>query len=312
MDKENFTLKVTQQGRWDILEVSDRNFQNGYLYREEIVKRSQQENPRPFIFNALDGRKATGTAASRVWIHVVGNAAAAIGIPMSMLRDPLAVEFFPFVAPNALKEVGNHYAPGAYCTKFPNDVVCLEHGKKSAGILSRKEHKFVVCIFGFNLVGCPPDDQLRTQGLRACYMKLHTQNPLPTPQEFSYAVAEKIFELYDQHRTLDEFHDWINKELNVYKKKTYRVEVHNPNADIYKDGFLWTQSHPNALTKGYLNGDEYDCGQAYLFDMVYYENFKGGDPNKKVADETTKALKEQREKEKKEAEEKKKQEEGNK
>ena len=42
----------------------------------------------------------------------------------------------------AVKEAANKFAPGEYCMKFPNDVVCIKCGKKTGGILVRKEGKY--------------------------------------------------------------------------------------------------------------------------------------------------------------------------
>ncbi len=123
---------------------------------------------------------------------------------------------------------------------------------------------------------------------------------MPSIQEFNWAIGEATVELMNKFDTIQSYVDWVNAELGVFKKKTFRVEINNPNADVYKDGVLWTRDHPNALEKGYLNGEEYEA-EPWLYDTAYYEGKASSE--EKVADRKTRELREQREKEKKEKEE---------
>lgn len=299
MEEGNYIPDFEPRGDFDFIKLTQRNCKSGYLYRYLVQERSKEEKPRAFIEQCTIVKGVTGTASSRKWISIAGNVSGIVAIPTHMLKDDIAVEFFSPIASMAIKEVGNMYAPGEYCTKFPNDVVCCKHGKKTCGILCRKEGKFVVAVFGFNLIEAPKDEQLRAQGLRACCLKNHSNN-IPTPEEFIYQCGVKILEVYKQLDTLDKILNMMNLELNVFEKKKFKIVMNNPNAEIYKDGVLWTPDHPNALTKGYLNGDDY-IFLPYFFDVAYYENATNSNEEKE-ADKRTREYKEQKEKERKEKE----------
>ena len=307
MDKEGFTVTKSKRGIFDILEASSRDFSNGYLYREEVDRRSLEEKPEPFIFSTKVGKNSIGSAPGRKMYLLEGNAAACIAIPLHMFKSPLQIESFPIVCPSAVKDVANKYAPGKYLIKFPNDIACQEHGKKSGGVICRKEGKYCLNVFIFNIARYPGDELLRKEGLKACCMKCHKEGELPTPNDFHYEVAMRMLELFDTLKTPEDVINYTNVELNQFPGKSFKMQVNNPNADIYKDGFCWTRQTQNSLFKGYINGEEYEF-QPYLFDYGYFEHYKGQDFEKEM-DKNTRELKEQREKEKKEAEEKKKAEE---
>lgn len=293
MTEENNNPDFVVRGNFDFFSVDQRDCQKSFLYKHIAEKRSKEEKPRAFIEQVTIVKGVAGSASSRRWISIAGNVSGVVAIPSHMLKDDVAFEFFSPIAANAIKEVANEYAPGEYCTKFPNDVVCNKHGKKTCGILCRKEGKFAIAVFGFNLIEAPADAQLRAQGLRACCLKNHTTN-VPTPEDFIYRCGERILEDYKVYDSLPKILDMMNKELNVYEKKKFQIVMNNPNADTYKDGILWTPDHPNALTKGYLNGDDY-IFLPFFFDVAYYENASSSE--EKMADKLTREYKEKKEKE---------------
>ena len=73
----------------------------------------------------------------------------------------------------------------------------------------------------------------------------------------------RTIELTKIYDTIDKVCDFINAGLNEYPSKTWHVEVNNRNADYEKDGVIWSSAYPNALTKGYLNGELYESRGTY-------------------------------------------------
>lgn len=221
------------------------------------------ENPPPFLQFYAMAEKCGGTAKGRMWVSYMGNFAGAFGFPEKMIEKKLHVETFPIIASLAIRDVINEYAPGKYCSKFPNDVVCKEHGGKTSGILFKRCNGYITCGFGVNLIIAPPEELLRAQGLVACCLKKHTDN-IPEPLELLERCANKTLELMKVHDNIADICQFINDGLGEFGPKVWRVEVNNPNADPDKDGALWCHDFPNALTKGYLNGKPYDVKNTYF------------------------------------------------
>lgn len=275
-------IKFTQVGIFDYSYIDqERDALEKVPYQYVIELKSKEENPKPFLEQVDVVHRVACTANSRVWIPYRGNIHGAIGIPLHMFKNSIEREFFPTFASFAIRDTCNKYAPGQYCSKFPNDVVCKDHGSKTGGILIRQEGKYAAAVFGLNLVQAPPTDLIRKDGLTACCLKNHCDK-LPTPCEFLEAAGMRIFELYKELYTLQKKVDYCNSSLGVYKKKTFYYEINNPNADPDKDGFLWTRKYPNALLKGYLRGELYEVGNSF-FDREYFRADKG-DSSEKAAD----------------------------
>lgn len=259
---------------FDYIHVREINCKNGYNYTNIVQQRSQDQMPRAFIEDCDIIYGGAGTANGRVWIPYKGNLHGVIGFPFHMFRDQTAIELFSIVASYGIKDVCNKFAPGEYCSKFPNDVICKKHHRKTGGIICRKEGKFCLVIFALNLVKAPPDALLRKQGIRACCLRHHTKN-VPSSSEFLYATGMEILNLYNRLNSVYSIVNYMNESLSECGEKLFRAEINNPNADILVDGALWTRKFPNALTKGYLNGEEYENQETY-FDTEYFN--PDGDP----------------------------------
>lgn len=275
-----YKFKVKERGIFDIIHVDTVNCTKKYLFHDIAMTKEKDENPRPFIDIIDIVKECTGSADGRVWIPFQGNLHGTISCPTTMFKSVFEVEFFPVLASFAIRDTMNKYAPGEYCSKWPNDVVCKKHGRKTCGMLCRKEGRWIFLSFGLNLVKAPDDKMLRKQGLRACCMKEHTQN-IPVIEDFFYECATHLLDLIKEYNTIEKVVDLMNLSLNEYQAKTYRVEINNPNADLLKDGTLWNKKFPNALTKGYMNGVPYEFNESY-FDREYYKTT--GNADEKQAD----------------------------
>lgn len=293
--KSVYKLECKQRGIYDIYHVGKTDAEKKYLYHDIVASKENETNPRPFIGIIEIPENGVGSADGRVWIPYPGNLHGSMGFPQSMFRNQLEIEFFPVLASFAIRDIMNKYAPGEYCSKWPNDVVCKKHGKKTSGILVRKEGKWIFLLFCINLVKAPEDKLLRKQGLRACCMKNHTDN-IPNIEDVFVEVGDRVMELVRENDDIHKIMDTMNKSLNEYMQKTYRVELNNPNADLLKDGTLWNRNFPNALTKGYMNGVPYEFGENY-FDNVYYH--VKGNADEKEADKNYEANKKKLENEEK-------------
>lgn len=260
-------IKFCERGIFDYVKVDKVHCQRQYLYQRIIEAKKDEKNPKPFIEEIVIPVGGTGCKDGRLWIPYEGNLHGAIGIHLTMFDSIINQEFFPLIASLGIRDICNRYAPGEYCAKYPNDICCKKHGKKTAGILVRKESGWAICIFCINFVKSPPDTFLRKEGLKACCLSNHTKN-IPKISDFLYECGIYFFELLKQYNNIYKIMSWCNEGLSEYGDKIWRGEINNPNADILKDGALWTRDHPNALTKGYLNGEEYELNPTY-YDVKY-------------------------------------------
>lgn len=253
-----------------------------------------EEHPRPFIQHVAIGKNVNGAGKGRLWIHCEGNINGMICFTQNMFKTQMALNFLPYIGPFAIRDVANKYAPDEFFIKHPNDLVCRKHQAKTAGIVCRRQGKYCIMYFGLNRYSCPSQDLLRNEGLRACCLKEHCKSVIPKVIDFLYEVAQRVLELNEQYKEIDKLVELINDGLQEYQKKTFRIEVNNRDADCEKDGTLWCPQCPNALIKGYLNGELYDK-KSTLYDNIATSTDTSDPEIQKVY----KLLKEKKEKEKK-------------
>ena len=136
------------------------------------------------------------SAPGRVWISYKGNLHISISFPLSYFKSYFLEEMYPVVSNFGVLRTYNHFAPGQFMDKFPNDVVCKEHRKKCGGIMNRRDFGYVSTGIAGNLIKAPTDDELRKHGLRACYLGKHCEN-VPTNEEFAEQMYKytKLFRL---------------------------------------------------------------------------------------------------------------------
>ena len=273
-------LKLTKVGIFDYSFMSDLDCLDTFPYRLVMKQKEKEGNPGPFLSQCDYVTRVACTSSTRKWIPYHGNIHGAIGIPLNYFPDNLRIEFFPTISSFAIRDTCNKYAPNQYLTKFPNDVVCKEHGCKTSGIMIRREGNYAICVFGLNLVEAPPDELLRKEGLHACCLKKHTDK-IPAPEEFMEAAGMRMLELIKKIDTPDKYADYFNDSFGIYEKKTFFVKINNRNADVVKDGFLWTRKFPNALFKGSLNGEVYEVEETF-YDRDYYRVAEGEGDDKKA------------------------------
>lgn len=228
----------------------------GYPYIKRVNELSKLDNPPPFIHDYGVSVNIPTVSSARMWLMFEGNVGAGVCIPKSYFKNNTHVHLAPIIGSFAVRDAYNHFAPGKYFSKFPNDVVCKEHIKKNCGILFRRNGKYVSIQIGANIATCPSDDVLRENGLQACCLANHVEKA-PSRREFCIVAAQKIIEFINKYDTPEKVMELTNTGFNEMGPKLYRIELNNPNANCEVDGSLWTEDHPNALFKGYLNGKEY-------------------------------------------------------
>lgn len=269
-------LEVKKIGIYDYIIVKHVNCATGYLHQKLTKERSKEEKPKPFLEQVDLPHNGVGGGNGRIWIGHLGNLHGVIGIPFHILRDKFAIEFFPILSTIALRDTMNKYAPGQYMRKFPNDIVCVEHTAKSGGVLCRKEGKFCLLVYTINLIWAPTDEMIRKEGLHACCLSRHTDK-VPSVEEFHYECANRTLEMCNKLYTdIDSVVKLMNESHTQYTKKSFKVVINNRNADLEKDGIMWTHEYPNALIRGYLNDHEYEYSTT-LYDTEFFHTTGNAD-----------------------------------
>ena len=205
-----------------------------------------------------------------------GNILTFVALPLKHFENYFQEEVYPCLSQIALLDTFNHYCPGQYMIKFPNDIVCCEHVGKTSGALVRREEGYALFAPGVNSVAAPEGDQLRKHGIKSCCMKKHIVGELPTAEEFTELLYQNLRDVSKKYDTPEKVVEIMNKEYNKYDK-TYKLSINNPNADLKKDGTFWTQKFPNALFKVDHKGMRYQYFSSY-YDPIYFK--VEGDPNK--------------------------------
>ncbi len=135
--------------------------------------------------------------------------------------------------------------------------------------------KYVITTFGVDLVDHPPDEELRTYGLKACCMKKHTDN-IPSFEDFLCTAIELMMARINEVTTAEKVIEMINSCYNEFTKKAFKVEINNINANPDVDGAIKCDKFPNALFTCYLNGCYYDV------DENFYDPIETPDDNNEM------------------------------
>ena len=192
-----------------------------------------------------------------------------------MFKNYFEEEMFPLYSDYAVLETFNHFAPGQYIMKFPNDVVCREHRKKTSGILNRRAFGFAITGMGGNLIAVPGENELRKMGSGACCLSNHCDK-VPTQEEWMCEYYKKLMKIMKEYDTVDKIVEHQNLVFNEYENN-YKMSINNPNADLEKDGTFWTQEYPNALFKVDHKGMRYQYFKSE-YDPIHFK--LKGDPDK--------------------------------
>lgn len=273
----NKNLKHSRMGMFDFYPIKNCDCKKGYIYHEILKEKSKEENPKPFLSKIDIVTNATGSADGRIWIPMKGNLHGIVGFPESFFKTEWEKQMFPMIAAFALRDGILKYAPGQFMSKFPNDVVCKEHRRKTAGLLTRNEQGYVMLIFGANLVTYPDNENLRKESYGACCLKNHADY-VPSVEELLLEIGHRITEMYKIYTDNQKILDLVNTSLNEYEPGNYKLELNNPKADLKKDGTFWTTQYRNALFKVHHDGFIYQYFESY-FDKVYYK--VEGNPDEK-------------------------------
>ena len=268
--------KFENAGPFDLYHFEHDDLDKRHVFREIIAQRKKDKLTRPFVKLTDMVDNGTGSADGRVWVSIKGNVHMLLAFPIDFKSD-FEDEMFPLIIPIVLKETYNYFAPGEYMCKFPNDIICKKHKKKTSGALIRKIDGFVLIPVAGNLVGCPQNNQLRENSYGACCMKEHSDK-IPTPLEFALQFYRITMEMRYKYDSIDKILDLQNTTMNEFESN-YKLSINNPNADLKKDGAFWTQDFPNAYLKVDHNGKRYQYFSSY-YDNVFYKS-KGNPANPK-------------------------------
>lgn len=272
LEKEKERLKripFINKGNFDYREVDEGDCSLIRPCIAAIEERSKEEHPKIFTSQCNFLKNVPGTKTGRVWIAIKGNISACIAFPREYFSNSIIYEFFPFIGPVAIRDTFNYFAPGEYLTKYPNDIVCKSHWRKTCGIIFRNKGKYTFVTFGVDLIDHPSDEEIREFGVKACCMKKHTEN-VPTPEQFLCVCTKKMIEMINNYTTIDKIVKLINESYSAYGRKTLWVEINNKNADPSVDGAMYCPDCPNAMLKGYVNGILYEIdGNIYDDNLEY-------------------------------------------
>ena len=255
------------KGGYDLYKIEDEDFSKSFLRKTICEYRVSKGNKKIFI--CLWGRilNGVGSCPGRLWISYKGNLHMSISFPLSYFKSYFIEEMYPVVGNFGVLRTFNHFAPGQFMDKFPNDIVCKEHRKKCGGIQERRDFGYCHTMPNGNLVMAPRDDELRKFGLRACYLGKHADY-VPSLDEFADEFYRQMVKAIDEFDTLDKILDYENKFYNEYENN-FKLSINNPNADLKKDGTFWTLETPNALLKCDHKGMRYQYFSSW-FDKVYH------------------------------------------
>lgn len=264
-------LEFEQKEGFDYYRIAHVDCGKGYFFQKVIKKRNEQKITRPFIAEVDHMDNAVGSADGRVWISIPGNFGTTVGIHESYFKNKWEIEVFPLIAPFSLRETCNHFAPGKYMNKFPNDLCCKEHNRKTAGMLIRNEGGWVLFGYAFNLLHTPEEKDLRVHSYGACCFKEHCDpDKIPTPEQFSLYNAKLVLEMQKKYDTNQKILDLVNIGFNERDPGNYKIEINNPNADLEKDGTFWNTKYRKALFIVHVNGYIYQYFERY-YDNMYYK-----------------------------------------
>lgn len=254
------------KGSYDYREVEEGDCELIRPCFAAIETNSKQEHPRIFAEQCCLLKNVPGSKKGRMWKAIKGNMSACIAFPLEYFESPMSLEFFPVLGAIGIKRAFNKFAPDQYDSKYPNDIVCKKHWRKTCGMLYKKNLKYAFTTFGVDLVDCPNDDELREHGLKACCIKKHTDK-VPTFEEFLCAAVEYIIEILKEANTPEKIVEIVNSNFQAYKRKSFFIEINNAKADCSKDGAMYCPEFPNAMMKGYVNGQLY-CVDENLYDSM--------------------------------------------
>ena len=224
MRQEDFSVdKFEKRGDYDLYHILEEDVSKGFLHIPILEDRKKQENPRPWAKIVDSAKNVTGSSDGRVWVNVKGNFGTLVAIPLKHFENIFQEEVYPVISHLALLDTVNYYCPGEYLIKFPNDIICKEHGGKTCGTLIRREQGYSLFAPGVNLFGAPEGGLLRKDGKTACFIQKHCKGKLPTPVEFTDRLFENLKNISKKYDTPEKVVEIMNKEYNKYDK-TYKFQ----------------------------------------------------------------------------------------
>ena len=197
-EKFNLFFKINEKGNEKIsnspiqLEVIHVNTTESTMpaSREYI----DQGNKLPFIYNTVIQTKGVGKG-DRKWAGMIeGNLYTSSCIPSKMIKnnDINTKDDLVKITAISIIQILKNYSD-EFFLKHPNDIICKDK-RKLGGIIAENYKDFWIIGFGINIVDKPDEDQIRKEGLGACYIKEHLNelNEKLKALELSIEVTKQI------------------------------------------------------------------------------------------------------------------------
>ena len=135
-----------------------------------------QGNQLPFIYNTVIQTKGVGKG-NRKWAGMIeGNLYTSSCIPNKMIKYEISSkEDLVKITAISIIQILRKFTTNQFFLKYPNDIICKDK-RKLGGIIAESYKDFWIIGFGINIIDKPDEDQIRKEGLKACYIKEHLPN----------------------------------------------------------------------------------------------------------------------------------------
>lgn len=164
----------------------------------------------PFIYNT--DIQLPGKGNERNWAGCIkGNVYTTTCIPFHMIIDDINDNnIIVKVVSISIYEILSEYINDKIFLKYPNNILCKDK-KKIGGIIVEDYKKFILILFGLNIVDKPAMDKIGNNEIYPCFLKEHMKNNIEVPSalKISIDITKKIF--YNLNLSGDEIFELYNK-----------------------------------------------------------------------------------------------------
>jgi biotin-(acetyl-CoA carboxylase) ligase len=175
-----------------------------------------QGNKLPFIYNTKIQTEGSGRPPRKWFGTIVGNLYTSSCIPENMIKNELNDnDILVKITAVSIFQQLIKYNKDAFKLKYPNDILCVEHGGKLGGILVQNYCDFQIIGFGINIVDKPDIDKMDRKHLSPCFVNAHLKenNNKPNAIDLSIEVTKQII------INLNLTENYINQLFEEYLKK---------------------------------------------------------------------------------------------
>lgn len=183
----------TENEHFDIYLIKNYNAKIHEIIPEKLIEERQAKGiTKPCIFFCDLFYNITGTEPGRICFPIEGNLHAFILFPHKLFKTYMEDFVWPLHCSNFVHKTIDKIVPGEYFIKPLNDTVC-KHGCKTIGVLGKHYLDWQYCIIAMNIVGHPPKEKIRVEGLEACHIYEHCNTKID-PLELTIQIAEELLE----------------------------------------------------------------------------------------------------------------------